>query len=61
MKKSTFLSNFHFFGHKINIFAPKLILTETLVILPQSARHYFITEENDILKQNNIFPTNETL
>ena len=37
MKKSTFLSKFHFFFlHKINIFAPKLILTETLVILPQS-------------------------
>ena len=25
------------------------------------ARHYFITEKNDILKQNNNFPTNETL
>ena len=25
------------------------------------ARHYFITEQNDILKQNNNFPTNETL
>ena len=37
MIKSTFLSKFHFFFlHKINIIAPKLILTETLVILPQS-------------------------
>ena len=43
MKKSTFLSKISFFFHKINIFAPKLILTETLVTLPQSLRHYFIT------------------
>ena len=51
-----------FFLHKIIIFAPKLILTETLVILPQSLHDIiFITEENDILKQNNNFPTNEIL
>ena len=43
MKKSTFLSNFIFFLHKINIFAPKLILTEILVTLTQSWRHYYIT------------------
>ena len=36
MKKSTFLPKFQFFSHKIDIFAPKLILTETLVILPES-------------------------
>ena len=36
MKKSTFLPKFQFFSHKIDIFAPKLILTETFVILPQS-------------------------
>ena len=36
MKKSTFLPKFQFFSHKIDIFAPELILTETLVILPQS-------------------------
>ena len=36
MKKSTFLPKFPFFLHKIDIFPPKLILTETLVTLPQS-------------------------
>ena len=36
MKKSTFLPKFQFFLHKIDIFAPELILTETLVTLPQS-------------------------
>ena len=38
MKKSTFLPKFQFFSHKIDTFAPKLILTETLVTLPQSLR-----------------------
>ena len=41
MKKSTFLPKFQFFSHKIDIFAPTLILTETLVILPQNL-HYII-------------------
>ena len=36
VKKSIFLPKFQFFSHKIDIFAPTLILTETLVILPQS-------------------------
>ena len=36
MKKSTFLPKFRFFLHKIDIFAPKWILTETLLTLPQS-------------------------
>ena len=36
MKKSTFLPKFQFLLHKIDIFAPKLILTETLVTLTQS-------------------------
>ena len=37
MEKSTFLPKFKFFFlHKIDVFAPKLILTETLVTLPQS-------------------------
>ena len=44
MKKSTFLPKFQFFSHKTDIFAPTLILTETLVILPQNLQpHYFIT------------------
>ena len=43
MKKSTFLQKFPFFLHKIDIFPPKLILTETLVPLLKFARHYFIT------------------
>ena len=39
MKKSTFLPKFQFFFlHKIDIFAPKLILTKSLVTLPQSLR-----------------------
>ena len=38
MKKSTFLPKFLFFSHKIDTFAPKSILTETLVTLPQSLR-----------------------
>ena len=38
MKKSTFLPKFQFFSHKIDTIAPKLILTETLVTLPQSLR-----------------------
>ena len=56
MKKSTFLSKFHFFFflHKINIFAPKLILTETLVILP--------LQENLIsLLKTNIFENGDHL
>ena len=36
MKKVNISPKFQFFSHKIVIFAPKLILTETLVILPQS-------------------------
>ena len=44
MKKSRFVPKFQFFSHKIDIFAPTLILTETLVILPQKfTPHYFIT------------------
>ena len=49
MKNSTFLSKFHFFFlHKINIFAPKLILTETLVILPQSLHHIVLSLDLEI-------------
>ena len=48
MKKSTFLSKFHFCLHKINIFAPKLILTETLVILPQSLHHIILSLDLEI-------------
>ena len=36
LKKSTCLPKLQFFLHKIDIFAPKSILTETLVTLPQS-------------------------
>ena len=43
MKKSTFLPKFHFFSHKIDIFAPKLILTETRNFVSKFTRHYFIT------------------
>ena len=48
MKKSTLLPKFQFFSHKIDIFAPKLILTETLVILPQSLHDIILSLELEI-------------
>ena len=44
MEKSTFLPKFQFFSHKIDIFAPKLILTETLVTLPQRLHDIILGE-----------------
>ena len=58
MKKSTFLPKFQFFSHKINIFAPKLILTETLVILPPSLHDIILPLELEnwrFLHKNVIF------
>ena len=44
MKKSTFLLKFQFFSHKIDIFAPTLILTEnTCNFASKFTPHYFIT------------------
>ena len=48
MKKSTFLPKFQFFSHKIDIFAPKLILTETFVILPQSLHNIILSLDLEI-------------
>ena len=48
MKKSTFLLKFQFFSHKIDIFAPKSILTETLVILPQSLHDIILSLDLEI-------------
>ena len=48
MKKSTFLPKFQFFSYKIDIFAPTLILTETLVILPQSLHHIILSLDIEI-------------
>ena len=48
MKKSTFLPKFQFFSHKIDTFAPKLILTETLVTLPQSLRDIILSMNLEI-------------
>ena len=66
MEKSTFLPKFQFVSHKIDIFAPKLILTETLVTLPQRLhdiilRNSFVCPKTDafcinyyfLLKENN--------
>ena len=62
MKKSIFLSKFHFFFAQNYHFCTKIdIDRNTCNFASKFARHYFITEENDILKQNNNFPTNETL
>ena len=44
MEKSTFLPKFQFFSHKIDIFAPKLILTKTLVTLPQRLHDIILGE-----------------
>ena len=65
MKKSTFLPKFPFFLHKIDIFPPKLILTETLVPLLQSLHdiilllyleiHSFAQKTDDFLHKNVIF------
>ena len=48
MKKSTFLPKFQFFSHKINTFAPKLILTETLATLPQSLHEIILSMNLEI-------------
>ena len=48
MKKSTFLPKFQFFSHKIDTFAPKLILTETLVTLPQSLQDIILSMNLEI-------------
>ena len=48
MKKSTFLTKFQFFSHKIDTFAPKLILTETLVTLPQSLHDIILSMNLEI-------------
>ena len=48
MKKSTFLPKFQFFSHKIDTFAPKLIMTETLVTLPQSLHDIILSMNLEI-------------
>ena len=48
VKKSIFLPKFQFFSHKIDIFAPTLILTETLVILPQSLHNIILSLDLEI-------------
>ena len=53
MKKSTFFPKFQFFSHKNDSFAPKLILRETLVILPQSL-HDIILSLNKMIFWNKI-------
>ena len=48
MKKSTFLPKFQFISHKIDTFAPKLIMTETLVTLPQSLHDIILSMNFEI-------------
>ena len=48
MKKSTFLPKFQFFSHKIDTFAPKLILIETVVTLPQSLHDIILSMNLEI-------------
>ena len=56
MKKSTFLPKFQFHLHKIDIFAPKWILTETLYlkVCPKTdafcIKCYFLLKENNSIK-----------
>ena len=61
-KSQHFSQNFIFFCTKLTFFAPKIYIgRNTCDFASKFARHYFITEQNDILKQNKNFPTNETL
>ena len=48
MIKATFLPKFQFFLQKIDIFPPELILTETLVTLPQSLHDIILSLDLEI-------------